>query len=125
VSEQTRKELSFMNGVPELLILSLLAEREMYGYELVGEIKRATGNAIELGEGCVYPILHTMQKQGMVTCRRLERDGRSRLYYSLKPGGKRRLAEVAAKWERITRAVELVLIGGGGKGGCRVVVPTN
>src|SRR5689334_21308601 len=107
VMPASRKDLSFMNGVPELLILRLLARREMYGYELVAEIKRATGDVIELGEGCVYPILHAMERQGMVTCRRTERDGRSRLYYGLKPKGKRQLEEVSANWERITRAIEL------------------
>ena len=117
----SRKDLSFMNGVPELLILRLLAAREMYGYELVAEIKRATGDVIELGEGCVYPILHAMQRQGLVTCRRLERDGRSRLYYALKQKGKRRLAEVSANWQRITGAIEMAL----SAGGPGATVPTN
>jgi PadR family transcriptional regulator len=121
VTAASRKDLSFMNGVPELLILRLLAGREMYGYELVAEIKRATGNAIELGEGCVYPILHSMERQGMVTCRRMEREGRSRLYYGLKPKGKRRLEEVSANWERITRAIGSALSGGGPG----ATVPTN
>jgi PadR family transcriptional regulator, regulatory protein PadR len=104
-----RKELSFMNGVPELLILRLLASREMYGYELVGEIRRSTGAVIDVGEGCVYPILHAMEKKGLLNCRRLEKDGRSRLYYRLNDRGKARLAEVRSNWQRITRAVEGVL----------------
>jgi len=106
-----RKDLSFMNGVPELLILRLLAGKEMYGYELVAEIRRATGNVIELGEGCVYPILHEMEKKGLLTCRRLEREGRSRLYYRLNQRGTRRLAEVTAHWARITQAIGGVLGG--------------
>jgi PadR family transcriptional regulator, regulatory protein PadR len=50
----------FMTGVPELLILSLLAERAMYGYELVRAIESVTGQAIQLGEGVVYPVLHAL-----------------------------------------------------------------
>jgi PadR family transcriptional regulator PadR len=106
-----RKDLSFMNGVPELLILRLLAGREMYGYELVSEIRRATGDVIELGEGCVYPILHAMEKRKLLACRRLEREGRSRLYYRLNQKGTRRLAEVTAHWAQITRAIGGVLGG--------------
>src|SRR5258707_2796909 len=100
-----RKDLSFMNGVPELLILRLLASREMYGYELVSEIASATGSVIELGEGCVYPILHAMEKNGLLPCRRMEKDGRSRLYYRLNDKGKLRLRDVASNWAPITRAI--------------------
>jgi PadR family transcriptional regulator PadR len=105
----SRKDLSFMNGVPELLILRLLAAREMYGYELVGAIARSTGSVIELGEGCVYPILHTMERSGLLACRRMEKDGRSRLYYRLTERGESRLREVTSNWERITRAIGGVL----------------
>ena len=47
----------FMNGVPELLVLSLLA-REMYGYEIVNAVRESSGQAISVGEGCIYPLLH-------------------------------------------------------------------
>ena len=98
-----------MNGVPELLILRLLAIREMYGYELVGEIARSTRQVIELGEGCVYPILHAMEAKGLLACRRRVKQGRSRLYYRLTPKGRSRLDEVVSNWERISRAVNDLL----------------
>ena len=52
----------FMNGVPELLLLQLLATREMYGYELVQSIREQTAEAIQLSEGVVYPTLHALEK---------------------------------------------------------------
>ena len=55
---------AFLNGVPELLILRLLAARPMYGYELVQGIRRATDGSLEFGEGCIYPILHRLESQG-------------------------------------------------------------
>jgi PadR family transcriptional regulator, regulatory protein PadR len=106
-----RKDLSFTNGVPELLILRLLAAREMYGYELVSEIRRSTGEVIEFGEGCIYPILHALEKKGLLASRRLERDGRSRVYYRLNPSGKARLRDVSEHWQRLSRAIEGVLGG--------------
>ena len=106
-----RKELSFTNGVPELMVLRLLAEREMYGYELVSEIRRSSAEVIEFGEGCIYPILHSLEKKGLLLSRRLEKDGRSRVYYRLNAGGRSRLREVTAHWQRLSQAINGVLGG--------------
>ena len=54
-----RTNPDFLNGVPELLILSLLARRPMHGYELVQAIRQSTQGTLEFGEGCVY--LHISQ----------------------------------------------------------------
>jgi PadR family transcriptional regulator PadR len=56
----------FLNGVPELLLLELLARRPMYGYQLVQAIKLATDGHLEFGEGCIYPILHRLESQGVL-----------------------------------------------------------
>ena len=62
----------FMSGVPELLCLRLLSRREMYGYELVQAIYTATGEAIKLGEGAVYPVLHGLEcRSGCISGRRI------------------------------------------------------
>ncbi len=60
----------FLNGVPEMLLLELLSRRPMYGYELVQAIKVATGGGLEFGEGCVYPILHRLETQGVLAAAR-------------------------------------------------------
>ena len=54
----------FLNGVPELLVLQLLARRPMYGYQLVRSIERSTGQVLEFGEGCIYPVLHRLEADG-------------------------------------------------------------
>jgi len=102
---------AFMTGVPELLILRLLSDREMYGYELVQGIEAATGEAIKLGEGVVYPVLHALEESGCLRSRRKPVNGRIRVYYAVTPAGKKRLASVARDWARITRAVSHVLEG--------------
>jgi len=102
---------SFMTGVPEILILRLLADREMYGYELVQAIEAATREAIKLGEGVVYPILHALEEQGCLRARRKPVNGRTRVYYALTASGKKRLASVTDDWSRIARAVSRVLEG--------------
>ena len=104
-----RTSLSFMNGIPELLVLQLLAQHEMYGYEIVRAIATSTGQVIEVGEGCVYPILHTMEKKKWVATRRLKRDGRTRIYYRLTDSGRGKLAQASQRWSQLTGAVNLVL----------------
>src|SRR5690606_20414840 len=68
----------FMSGVPELLVLRLLARKEMYGYELVKAIRTATSEAIGLGEGVVYPSLYGLERKGALKARRKTVNGRSR-----------------------------------------------
>ena len=60
----------FMSGVPELLLLRLLHQSEMYGYELVRSIRVATGEAITLGEGVIYPVLHGLERNGALKSKR-------------------------------------------------------
>ncbi len=72
---------NFMNGVPELLILTLLQQEEMYGYEIVQAIRSRTDAVIAVGEGVVYPVLHGLERDGALTARRKTVNGRSRIYY--------------------------------------------
>ena len=67
----------FLNGIPELLVLQLLARRPMYGYELVQAIRQSTHGTLEFGEGCVYPVLHRLERSGLIAQRR---ESRSLIY---------------------------------------------
>jgi PadR family transcriptional regulator PadR len=103
---------SFMNGVPELLILQVLSGREMYGYELLQEIRDRTQSVVSLGEGVVYPILHSLEKGGALQSRRMTVQGRSRVYYSVTPKGLTRLSDLSTNWSRLTSAIQQVIAGG-------------
>jgi PadR family transcriptional regulator PadR len=99
----------FMTGIPELLLLRLLAHREMYGYELVRAVRLTTGEAITLGEGVIYPALHNLERQGALKARRKAVDGRTRVYYSLTAKGQRRLERLHGEWQRIQSGVSSAL----------------
>jgi PadR family transcriptional regulator PadR len=101
----------FMSGVPELLLLRLLGEKEMYGYELVRAIRAATGEAITLGEGVVYPALHALERNGALRSRRKAVDGRTRVYYSVTRKGRGRLTRLAEEWDRVQAGVATALAG--------------
>ena len=102
---------SFMNGVPELLVLRCLRDREMYGYELVQEIRDRTGAVVILGEGVVYPLLHALEKSGALRSRRKTVEGRSRIYYAITPKGAERLAGHSRTWSTLTAAIGQVMQG--------------
>ncbi|HWY62011.1 MAG TPA: PadR family transcriptional regulator [Rhizomicrobium sp.] len=108
---ENRGNPGFISGIPELLILRLLQDREMYGYEIVQAIARQTGEAVSPGEGVIYPLLHTLEKDGALRSRSQPADGRTRIYYTLTSKGVRRLFERTDEWHRLTRAVGVVLRG--------------
>ncbi len=102
---------SFLNGVPELLVLKLLSRREMYGYEIVRAIQVETREAFSFGEGCIYPYLHYLESEKMVASRRKEVEGRSRNYYQITPRGGKRLDELSTEWNRVAGGIALLLGG--------------
>jgi PadR family transcriptional regulator PadR len=102
---------SFLNGVPELVLLGLLSRREMYGYELVDAIRAESRETLAFGEGCIYPYLHYLEEARFIASRRMMVDGRSRLYYRLTPKGEKRLGELTKEWKRVTGGVGLILGG--------------
>ncbi len=99
-----------MNNVPELLVLQLLDQQEMYGYELVKAIKSVTGNSISVGESVIYPVLHSLEKSGALASRSLIVNGRTRVYYSLKKSGKRRLQSLKERWNAVRSGVDEALL---------------
>src|SRR5262245_5501194 len=106
-----RTNPDFLNGVPELLILRLLADRPMYGYELVQTIRVATGERLEFGEGCIYPLLHRLEADGFLSSRRETVAGRGRVVYRVTARGTKHLAETVGAWEQVVSAVRCALEG--------------
>ncbi len=99
----------FMTGVPELLLLRILEQQEMYGYQLVRSVKQVTAEAISLGEGVIYPALHGLERNGSLKSRRKAVGGRTRVYYSLTRKGKDRLAKLQDDWRRIQNGISTAL----------------
>ena len=99
----------FMSGVPELLLLRLLDNREMYGYELVRSIREVTSEAISLGEGVIYPVLHSLERNGSLKSRRKPVGGRTRVYYSVTKKGRERLETLQNDWQRIQTGITSAL----------------
>ena len=103
----------FMSGVPELLLLKLLDGNEMYGYELVRAIHESTGEAIKLGEGVIYPVLHSLERNGSLKSKRKAVGGRTRVYYTLTKKGRERFDTLSGEWRRIQGGVLSALVAQG------------
>jgi PadR family transcriptional regulator PadR len=101
---------SLMSGISELLLLRLLSERQMYGYELARAIRAATRQAISVGEGVLYPALHSLERRGWLKARRCTVNGRTRVYYALTRAGLRHLKKITQEWRRISGGVDAALL---------------
>ena len=76
----------FKKGVLELLVLSLLVDKDCYGYQLVDTIS----NHVEISEGTIYPLLRRLKKEGLVTTYLKESmSGPPRKYYQLTEEGQK------------------------------------
>lgn len=99
-------------GNTTLLLLKLIENRDMYGYEMIEELRRRSDDTFRLKAGTLYPILHGLEESGAVTSYDAEENGRLRKFYRLTDAGKRLLAEREQAWRQFSGAVELVLKGG-------------
>ena len=80
-------------------VLAILAEDESYGYEIIKKAFAASGETIEWAEGAIYPLLHRLERQGLVQSSwRTADNGRRRKYYRLIPKGVRELERERAQW---------------------------
>jgi DNA-binding PadR family transcriptional regulator len=96
-----------------LLILALLGRREMYGYEIVAELKRSTEGAIDLPEGTVYPSLRRLERDGLIGGHWVDVGAGAprRRYYRLTSDGERALADGRTDWIRFKTGADAVLGG--------------
>ncbi len=93
-----------------LLVLSLLAGEDMYGYQIIMELARRSDHTFEMKEGTLYPVLHGLERDGMVEAYQQEAPtGRMRKYYHLTRRGTAFLKSEAASWQSYSSAVNAVL----------------
>lgn len=101
---------SLISGSTTLLILSLLSQEELYGYQMITELSRRSDHTFELKEGTLYPILHGLEADGLVTVReKAAETGRMRKYYRITKKGLKMLEEKKAEWSFFAEKVNAVI----------------
>lgn len=107
-----KSRAQYRKGCARTLVLKILSERPMYGYEIATMLAQRSKNIFSLGQGTLYPLLYSLEKKGLIcVCKRVKdkRDGRKRLYYKLTKKGKCSLEEDLATWSDIVKGMTLVL----------------
>ena len=103
---------TLMSGSTTLLILSLLANGEMYGYEIISELSRRSDKTFELKEGTLYPLLHNLEREKCVeSFEKQSPQGRTRKYYRITKKGRGLLGEKEKEWSLFSSKVNQVVYG--------------
>lgn len=99
-------EIQLKKGVLELCVLALLSRQDGYAYDIAAQLNEA----IDMGEGTIYPLMRRLQADGLVDAYLQESEsGPPRKYYRLTNAGRKKFAAQKAEWEAFTNAVNAVL----------------
>lgn len=100
---------SIKKGTSEMLILRLLDEEDMYGYQIVQEINKRSEGMFTLKEGSLYPVLYRLIEDGLVSDRMEIVGKRLRKYYHIEMKGKERLKEIRQEYNNIITGINKIL----------------
>jgi PadR family transcriptional regulator PadR len=99
-------EGEMLKGHLDMIVLATLSAEPLHGYAVIEEIRRRSRGAFELPEGTIYPVLHRLEEEGLLTSRwKMSEAGRERRVYSLTKRGARALADQRATWRRFAEAI--------------------
>lgn len=99
-------QVNFRRGVLSLVILGLLKQEDMYGYQIVQETERRSGGKLTTQEGSLYPVLYKLLDMGMISDRKeLVGKRRTRVIYHLEPPGEAYLQKLTMEYEEVTQGV--------------------
>lgn len=103
------KEL--LKGSTTMIILNLLKDNNMYGYEMIKKLKEKSENVFELKEGTLYPILHSLEENGFIVSYWDESTAKKRKYYAITEKGKKQLKEKKEEWKLFSNEINQLLGG--------------
>jgi transcriptional regulator len=99
-----------LQGTLDMLVLRALQLEPMHGWGITERIQQWSENVLQVGQGTLYPALYRLERQGLVRSQwNVTENNRRARYYSLTREGRRRLDGEIAQWQRMSRAINLVL----------------
>jgi DNA-binding PadR family transcriptional regulator len=98
-----------LNGQLDPLILATVAEEPAHGYAILQRLKERSGGAFDLAEGTIYPALHRLERDGLLTSSWSTDSGRRRRVYSVTRAGTSSLEVRRREWRQFSRAIEAVI----------------
>ena len=103
-------EKSLLSGSTPMLVLALLKDGDKYGYEMIEELAKRSDDTFLLKEGTLYPLLHTLEKEGLIHAySKASPSGRERKYCRLTHAGNERLHYKEEEWKLFSQKVNAVI----------------
>ena len=97
-------------GTLDLLILKAVSLGRLHGYGVLLRIQQISGGALEIQQGALYPALYRLERQGLIESEwGTSENNRRAKFYRLTAGGRARLGEETAGWNRLADAIALAL----------------
>jgi PadR family transcriptional regulator, regulatory protein PadR len=94
------KDLTAASSTP--LVLAILAEGDSYGYAILQRVRELSGGQLEWTDGMLYPVLHRLERLGLVNAQwKVAESGRRRKYYRITSPGRTQLAEERRQWQAV------------------------
>ena len=103
------KEL--LKGSTDMLVLSILENESMYGYQMIKKLREKSNNIFNLQEGTLYPILHNLELKGYITSYWDTTNSKKRKYYTITKDGKKYLKEKKEEWKIFSNGINDVVGG--------------
>jgi PadR family transcriptional regulator PadR len=105
-----RFDRELLKGNTATVVLAILNEGPLHGYQIAKEMRRRSGDALELGQGVLYPILHRMEDRGLIAGEWQQSTGTpSRKRYVITDEGRSELKARRSEWDAFSRAMSMVL----------------
>jgi PadR family transcriptional regulator, regulatory protein PadR len=96
-------------GTLPTLILEAVAHEPSHGYRIAQQIKERSEGVLDFKEGTLYPALHKLESEGLLTSAEETEKGRPRRYYRITKAGRAVLAKDRAEWRQLSKAVTAIL----------------
>ena len=104
------EKADLLQGTLDLLILKVVALGPIHGYGISQRIRQISAEVLQVQQGSLYPALHRLQKRGWIEADWGESDnGRQAKFYRLSAQGRSQLADEERTWNRLSKAVALIL----------------
>jgi len=104
------KPTDLVQGTLDLLILKIVALEPVHGWAIAQRIRQMSSDVLQVGQSALYPALHKLERQGLVTSHwDVSETNRRVKYYTLTRSGRKAVADEAANWERLSAAISSIV----------------
>ena len=106
----TKQKTDVLQGTLDMLVLKALQVEPMHGWGITERIEAWSESVLQLGQGTLYTALYRLERQGLIRSEwGTTENNRQARYYSLTAAGRKQFATEISQWERMSRAINLVL----------------